>query len=429
MSAKHQIERELLNLIFSFVNKDLVLQKHFRMINPSAYGWIDKFFIEQKTTEQPILVSDETFYLQTRATGFIFGHIVSFDTIIPIPITERLPQEISKIGMLNTLYQMYCLTKHDTEVNNFITEAVAFYNLLTPKGFNPIQKMLPTSSDSTKLEKIIHDRVQTNEDLFSKNFSHVITNALLFVDVLAFKKHLEKGSLPDKYFSRIEAIVTSVVSLSLKSKTGISVHDDLLQKLFESSVRYSKFSKDGITTIDDLDLSYLSNDLEKFYLIDLAGISLWSDEKVENEERYFLFKLGEKLNVPETFTRGSIDFINDFIVKYKNEIPYFNNSNPVKNFYDHTTESVQVLINRNKNRLVKELSQSKELMQLLAKSTHKELDKDEKKKIKTQLLDICKTVPSLTIFLLPGGSLLLPILIKFIPQLLPSAFNENEERE
>jgi hypothetical protein len=399
------------------------------MINPSAFGWIDKFFIEQQPADQPVLTNEESFYLQTRATGFIFGHIVSFNTIPTIPITNRLPEEISKIGMLNTLYQMYCLTKQDTNETNFIKEAVAFYNLLTPKGFNPLLKMLPTSSDSSKLEKIIHDRVQTNEDLFSKNFSHVITNALLFVDVLAFKKHLEKGSLPDKYFNRIEAIVTSVVSLSLKSKTGISVHDDLLQKLFESSVRYNKFSDKGIVTIDDLDLSYLSNDLEKFYLIDLAGISLWSDEKVENEERYFLFKLGEKLNIQETFIKGSIDFINDFIVKYKNEIPYFNNSNPVKNFYDHTTESVQILIRRNKNRLVKELSESKELMQLLAKSTRKELDKEEKKKIKTQLLDICKTVPSLTIFLLPGGSLLLPILIKFIPQLLPSSFNENEDRE
>ena len=48
-------------------------------------------------------------------------------------------------------------------------------------------------------------------------------------------------------------------------------------------------------------------------------------------------------------------------------------------------------------------------------------------KVKKQLLDICKSVPSLTIFLLPGGSLLLPLLIKFIPQILPSAFNENLE--
>ena len=399
------------------------------MINPSAPGWIEKFFIEQKTTEKPLVLSEEEFYNKTRATGFIFGHIVSFDTVKPIPITERLPEEISKIGMLNTLYQMYCLTKNDTDSDHFIAEAVAFYNLLTPKGFNPLQKMLPSSSDSSKLEKIIHDRVQTNEDLFSKSFSHVITNALLFVDVLAFKKYLDKNSLPEKYFNKIEDIVISIISLSLKSKTGVSVHDDLLQKLFESSVRYNKFSSKGINTIDDLDLSYLSNDLEKFYMIDLAGISLWSDEKVENEERYFLFKLGEKLKVSETFIKNSIDFVNDFIFKYKNEIPYFNNSNPVKNFYEHTTDNVAVLIKRNKNRFIKEISESKELMQLLAKSTHKDLDKTEKKKIKKQLLDICKTVPSLTIFLLPGGSLLLPIIIKFIPKLLPSSFNENEERE
>ncbi len=399
------------------------------MINPSATGWIDKFFAEQKTDQSYKNLNEAEFYSRTRATGFIFGHIVSFDTQKLIPIADRLPEEISKIGMLNTLYEMYCLTKNEIDPNQFIAETVAFYNLLTPKGYNTLQKMLPSSSASSKLEKIIHDRVQTNEDLFSKNFSHVITNALLFLDVLAFKKYLEKGSLPEKYFNKIEDIVISIISLSLKSKTGISVHDNLLLKLFESSVRYNKFSIAKITTIDDLDLSYLSNDLEKFYMVDLAGISLWSDEKVENEERYFLYKLGEKLAVAESFITESIDFINNFIVKYKKEIPYFNNSNPVKNFYDHTTESVQILINRNKKRLVKELSQSKELMQLLAKSTHKELDKDEKKKIKVQLLDICKTVPSLTIFLLPGGSLLLPILIKFIPQLLPSAFNENDERD
>jgi hypothetical protein len=63
-------------------------------------------------------------------------------------------------------------------------------------------------------------------------------------------------------------------------------------------------------------------------------------------------------------------------------------------------------------------------MILLAISTRRDLDEKKRKKVKKQLLDICKTVPSLTIFF-PGGSLLLPILIKFIPKLLPSAFNEN----
>ncbi|MSP84980.1 MAG: hypothetical protein EXR18_04030, partial [Flavobacteriaceae bacterium] len=79
--------------------------------------------------------------------------------------------------------------------------------------------------------------------------------------------------------------------------------------------------------------------------------------------------------------------------------------------------------------LFKELSESKELMVLLAKSTKRDLDDSEKKKVKKQLLDICKSIPSLAIFLLPGGSLLLPILIKFIPKMLPSSFNENLDIE
>jgi hypothetical protein len=116
-----------------------------------------------------------------------------------------------------------------------------------------------------------------------------------------------------------------------------------------------------------------------------------------------------------------------FIARYKNEIPYFNYANPVKHFYDHSTQLVTTLIQRNKKRLAKEISESKELMVLLAHSTQRDLDKDEKKKVKKQLLDICKTVPSLTIFMIPGGSLLLPLLVKFIPQLLPSSFNENLE--
>jgi len=156
------------------------------MINPSVHGWIEKYFAEQQPFPQTFTSDEEAFYLQTRATGFIFGHIISFDSAKPIEQQEWLPVEISKIGMLNTLFQMYRLTKQHNDPGHFINEAVAFYNLLTPKGFNPLQKMLPSSSPASKLEKIIHERVQTNEDLFSKNFSHFITKALIFIYVLCF---------------------------------------------------------------------------------------------------------------------------------------------------------------------------------------------------------------------------------------------------
>lgn len=404
------------------------------MINPSANGWIDKFFSKQKT----FLFSNEenlnTFYKKVRETGFIYGHIVSFDTADPIDIESWVGNEVSKVALLNTLFGIYVLSTDECKTENFIAKALAFYNEMNPEGFNLFKKVLPESSPSLNLEKIIDSRVQTNIDSISKNFSHILTNALLFIDILAFRQYLIHGAIPEKYLKKIEEAIINIVSLALKTKSTKSKYDDLLIKLFESSVRYTKLSKVNIQSrnfgMEELELNYFTSELEKNYLIDMAGMALWSDGVIEKNEAYFLHKLAELMAVSDDFVTESMAKTNKFITNYKDEIPYFNYSNPVKHFYDQTTQTVMKLITRNKNRLVKEIFQSKELMLLLAISTRRDLDEKEKKKVKKQLLDICKTVPSLTIFLLPGGSLLLPILIKFIPRLLPSAFNENlEENE
>jgi hypothetical protein len=399
------------------------------MINPSAPGWIDKFFIEQQFSKETVSRTTDTFYQKVRETGFIYGHIISFETGTPIETKGWFKEEVSKVALLNTLYKVFCITNEDISSENFIKQAVIFYNQMNPQGFNIFKKILPKNSPPLTLEKIIDERVQTNDSIISKNFSHLVTNALLFIDVLAFRQYLLQGEIPEKYLKKIEETIVNVVTLALKIKSKKSQYDDLLIKLFEASIRYSKFSKISVQSLDTLELDYFSDDLEKYYLIDIAGMALWSDEQIENNEAYFLHSLANILSIPEGFSDDSICSTNEFIYKYKKEIPYFNYSNPVKHFYDQTTQSVVTLIRRNKNRLIKEIVQSKELMVLLAHSTRRDLDEKEKKKVKKQLLEICKTIPSLTIFLLPGGSLLLPILIKFIPRLLPSAFNENLDTE
>ena len=397
------------------------------MINPSASGWIDKFFVEQKFSNKTTYSNMDTFYEKVRNTGFIYGHIISFDTVNPIPTKGWFKEEISKVALLNTLYGVYCLENNEISSANFIKQAVSFYNEMNPQGFNLFKKILPKNSDALSLEKIIDERVQTNDSIISKNFSHLVTNALLFIDVLAFRQYLTHGSIPEKYLKKIEETIVNIVTIALKVKSKKSQYDDLLIKLFEASIRYSKFSKISVQSLETLQLDYFTTDLEKYYLLDMAGMALWNDEKIENEEIYFLHSLSQILSLPDAFVDESIKCTHDFITEHKKEIPYFNYSNPVKHFYDQTTQTVVTLISRNKNRLIKEIIQSKELMVLLTYSTIRDLDEKEKKKVKKQLLEICKTVPSLAIFLLPGGSLLLPILIKFIPQLLPSAFNENLE--
>ncbi len=395
------------------------------MINPSIPGWIDKFFSEQKVSEMKLITENSFFYDNLRKTGFIYGHLVSLDTQSEISIKGWFKEEVSKAALFNSLLGVYILTKKELNWDEFILETVSFYKEMYPEEFNLFKKLLPKNSPSLTLEKFIDERVQTNENIISKNFSHLVTNALLFIDVLAFRQYLIHGTIPEKYLKKIEETIVNIVTLALKIKNNKSQYDDLLIKLFEASIRYSKFSNNTNLSLETLQLEYFTNELEKKYLIDMAAMALWNDGVLENNESYFLYQLAEKLDVPDEFVKQSIRDTNSFIAKYKKEIPYFNYSNPVKHFYDQTTQSVVTLIGRNKTRLIKEIVQSKELMILLAYSTRRDLDDKEKKKVKKQLLDICKTIPSLTIFLLPGGSVLLPILIKFIPTLLPSAFNEN----
>jgi len=396
------------------------------MINPSANGWIDKYFQEQNRLLDCIALDSLSQYENIRKTGFVYGHIISINSNPKVQIENWTTEEISKVALLNTLFDSYRHELKQCDFEDFVHKALAFYNEITPNGFGFFNKIIP-SSESSKLESLIEQRVQTNKDIISKNFSYIVTNALLFIDVLAFRHYLKEGKLPDKYLKRMEETIINLVSLALQIKTSKTHHDDLFIKLFEASVRYTKFSKNNIQNLDSLPLDYFYDDLEKYYFIDITGLTLWSDEKLENNEAYFLHKLAETLKITDGFVTSSIMAIDSFIKNHKSEIQYFNYSNPVKHFYEQTTSNVQLLIKRNQKRLTKEIVESKELLHLLKQSTKRDLTQVEKKKVKKQLLDICKSVPSLTIFLLPGGSLLLPILVKFIPQLLPSAFNENLE--
>lgn len=399
------------------------------MINPSVHGWIDKYFLGLSAGDDQPTGEAAAFYRQVRETGFIYGHIISFYTSRKIVNHNWLDDEVSKLSLLVILHRLYAEIRHDDSRDAFVSEAIAFYDEMHPKGFNLLKKVLPGQPPSLQLEEIIDERVQTNDNIISKNFSHIVTNALLFIDVIAFQKFLENGGLPEKYLKNAEELIISVVSLALQTKVRKSQYDTLLIRLFEASLRFGKFSNVTVRNPEALDLSFFSNPLERYYLLDLAAMAMWSDGQIENEERYFLYKLGELMSLPEDLVNESLESVNGFINKHRKDIAYFNYSNPVKHFYDHMTESVVVLIKRNKNRLVKEIMQSGELVKLLALSARRDLDEKEKKRMRKQILDICKTIPSLTIFLLPGGSLLLPILIKFIPQLLPSAFNENSDTD
>jgi hypothetical protein len=89
-------------------------------------------------------------------------------------------------------------------------------------------------------------------------------------------------------------------------------------------------------------------------------------------------------------------------------------------------DKVTHAVRSNMRSLVQEIKETGELAKLLGAASMRELTPEESAKVKAQLLDICKTVPALAIFLLPGGAFLIPVLIRLLPfNILPTAFGDS----
>ncbi len=392
-------------------------------MNPSATGWIAKYFREQDTASYTT-VSLDALYPALRGSGFIYGTSVTTIGITPSDI-EYSEEEKTKINLFGALIATYFETIENGNTVDCVAALIEFYEYLdTKKSFFSFINSL-TSNQTEKLEKILHTRIQTNESIFKRNFSHLLTNALLFIDVLAFEHFLIHDQNPIHYATSLEESLTNIVFLALNSKVGKDAYDELVVKLFASSVRYTTISEED-ATFDQIQLAQYTDALEKKYIIDLTSLAVWNDANIDSYKQQFIHTLGAELQLPTQWVEESLQAVHLFIATHRAQLSFYNYSNPAQHFYKQTARTVRVLILRNKKRLTKEITESKELMVLLGQSTVRELSLEEKQKLKKQLLDVCKTIPSLAIFILPGGSLLLPLLVKLIPQLLPSAFNENK---
>ena len=94
------------------------------------------------------------------------------------------------------------------------------------------------------------------------------------------------------------------------------------------------------------------------------------------------------------------------------------------------TTRLEAVVRDNLDRILQEIRETGELAELLAKaSVGLSLSREEKAKVREQLIDLAKTIPALAIFAAPGGMLLLPILLKLLPfNLLPSSFVDKPAR-
>ncbi|MEO6346687.1 MAG: LETM1-related biofilm-associated protein, partial [Aquaticitalea sp.] len=349
--------------------------------------------------------------------GYIYGNNVSVVNGVYAK-TDMTDEELCKVNHILALYYIY-RTK-DSNLD-FVESVIQFYKAVEDYKESFLQGLLGKKKTSILLEGIIHKRIHIDDNLLTKNFNYFILNALLFIDILAYEKFTANNSISDRYFKNMEMTLETIALTVFELKTNKTNYDKSLIKLFESSLRYQnreyKSYSDVISTPKKL--------MEKYYCVDITCMASWTDLQIDKKELEFLKQLGLDLHLKSEVIQHSITDINCFYSSNKNQIGLFTKKNIAQSFYDNSSKMVIKLITRNSKRLMKELRESKELMGLLRKSTKRPLTDQEQKKVQEQLLDIIKSIPSLAIFMLPGGAILLPLFVKFIPKLLPSSFDDN----
>ncbi|EDP71850.1 hypothetical protein FBALC1_12152 [Flavobacteriales bacterium ALC-1] len=385
-------------------------------MNPSANGWIKKLLKEVSETMYSQIAITE-FYSKLKYTGFIYGSNIKvvLDIVKPFDFTE---EERCKINLLLTYYFIY---KKEQANEDFIDSLIRYYKSISDQKQSFFEELFGDKKPDSLLEKMIHKRIHIDDNIISKSFNYFLINALLFVDVLGYQRFLKDESNISDYVNNLESALETIVFSVIDAKSKKTEYDDNLIKLFEGSMRH-KNSK--LPSYNDA-VAFINEPLEKLYVIDLVCMASWTDMIIDKEEREFLNRLKTDLSLNNENIARSVDDINQFYNEHKEDVAFLSSKNLAQSFYDNSSKVVSKLIKRNSKRLIKELSESKEAMSLLAQSTQRNLSDEEQKKIQSQLLDIFKSIPSLAIFMLPGGMLLLPLFVKFIPKLLPSAFDDN----
>lgn len=391
-------------------------------MNPSGSGWINKFGAVIKDN----LNAYEDFhvlYQDLKDAGFVYGMNVEIPSFIAIEHTPS-EDEKAKINLLSALYFTFRLERDTADFEAFLNTIFQFYQDLNISQISFLEKILAGNKTSAQLEKLINSRVFLGDNVISRTFNSAITNSLLFIDVLTFKHYLRKGTGVREHAQTLEYLTINIAYHALNAKEGNKM-DAKLAQLFAASLSFIHEKDEKFDGSYRNLLKSNTSTWENQYFLDVASLTVWEDHSLDYQESEFIFGLGSDMGFAKKDISKSLKDIAHFFEKNVDSISFLKDNNMAVQFYDSMSKLVNKLILRNSKRLQKELSESKELVFLISKSTHKDLTQEEKKKIQNQLLDIFKSVPSLAIFLLPGGAVLMPIFIKLIPALLPSSFDEN----
>lgn len=443
-------------------------------LNFSRNGWFQKYIDFRKNNPLPYSLpssgvhvleetglhndSEQAIYYFLQPTGLLYGGLVES----PFPKLSypkgRYFDSVDRVYIIFLESLFACLLSD----RNFILEglveeedrfapavesAITFF-LSKPqnekkRGYSWLKRLSPGKGGNGKLhnfERVLGGLItQGNKFIFRPELFH---NGFLFLDLyncLLWQR--EQALAPDsaeeilpqlhEKQQRQREVLLQLLVCAAQSKGELDAGDRRLIEHFMKSSRLPgerleiiRQAMDVPVPLDEVEIQEMPWIIRRYFL-ELILMTVLVDQKFEQKEMEFITEVGERLNLWESEIQQSLAALEVFLLSNGEKLNFLKDQSLVLSLKSRLQEKGKLAIRKNLDRLVNEIHETKELYSLLIKSTGSTLSKEEKSKVHEQLMDIMKTIPALAIFALPGGGIILPILIKLLPfNLLPSSFED-----
>ncbi len=414
------------------------------MVSPGSKGWIKKYFnlIEKDQIDIAIAIPEnETIETYIHAaigrTGLIFGYPTRLHFGKQLDDTKWTSEEKLTVILFEAHLLIYLVNRPNQPFNStdFIDQLVAFYGKHSSYSISKLFTFFLKDTKEESIESILSKRVEIKMNLLENRFwVNYLSNVFNYFDVILFHQFLIDHNEHD--FAKFDEMALNALTAITMASYSDGVVDQKEKAIFDvclASANLTEKDREYIQTIFENGTNFSNftanlhqNVLLKRYLLDISTFVIFSNSDTHSEEIAFLQELCDFLEFDLEEMNNAYALTEQFILSNQDKIPFLSENSTLEKMYSRFSKRWIKILGRNKDKLAVEVKQSKELVFLIRKSTTKELTKEEKELVKTQFKDIVRSMPSLAIFMLPGGAFLLPLVLKIIPDLIPSAFRDNE---
>lgn len=427
-------------------------------MNPSEKGWLKPFIAHKKHTLRipaaapslrlirKVQDSYEFLYQLIQPTGLMYGHPISFIGA-PHPLNlewsekDKIKVLLAEGYIMSGMYFHYDPEKGMLQTMEDVLMDIRNFYQQNPTLFAGSSRSIFGRRTETidQIEYILDRRISIRYDWrnFWTSFFH---NSLLFFDLIMFVQWMEHpilipGDVQKERRYNLRMNLLRVIAAAAHADAEVQTEERELFNYFLQSAnlpqsekkKASNFIVEGIK-LDDLDLQDLHSWILKKYFLELAILTTWSNRSVSDKEEIFIRKLAHQLDLTLDDLEESSLSVRKFVMACWDQVHYLQIKQNYRIVSERMVGRMRTIVKKNQRLISQEIQESKELVSLLRKSRSQNLTANEKEKVRDQLLDILRTIPTFAIFMLPFGSLTLPLLLKIIPKhiLYPSSFRENE---